>query len=71
MAAAEVEELEHPLLLGGGTTGLINLERLKFNLKSESHFISVGIVTKKTGQNKIVVFIFMEYYGVYYIDTKI
>lgn len=26
MANGEVEELEHPLLLGGGTTGLINLE---------------------------------------------
>lgn len=46
MAVAEVEELEHPLLLGGGTTGLINLEKLKLNIKSESYFITVGIVTK-------------------------
>lgn len=29
MAIGEVEELEHPLLLGGGTTGLINLVMLE------------------------------------------
>lgn len=29
MAVGEMEELEPPLLLGGGTTGLINLERLE------------------------------------------
>lgn len=54
MPNGEVEELEHPLLLGGGTTGLINLESSTLKV---SH---AWLQLQETGRYKIVVFMFVE-----------
>lgn len=63
MANGEVEELEHPLLLGGGTMGLINLE--SSTLKVSLSWLPL-VQLQETGRHKIVVFMFMEDCVVYY-----